>query len=449
MIGDGVGERGGKNVDDIVDERVDETISRRACIIGGGPAGLMAAEVLSNAGVLVDVYESMPTLGRKFLRAGLGGLNITHSEPFAQFCKRYGDNQSIMQPYLDKFSPDALREWVHALGIETFVGSSGRVFPKEMKAAPLLRAWVHRLRNAGVQFHFKHRFIGFSERGDLRILDESSIARQNENAGESETGVKEILVSPGAQPVVLALGGASWPQLGSTGEWLEWLAARGVAVAPWQSANCGFDVDWSAHMREKFAHAPLKSVAITFADLDGVSETRQGEVLIRDYGIEGSLIYAFSRRIRDYLNIQGEATFTLDLQPAVALEKLTAELSRPRGSKSMSRILDGVFNHNALKRALLYEVVSREQMNDAAVLAQFIKALPVTVRATRPIAEVISSAGGICFEGLDDNLMLKNMPGVFVAGEMLDWEAPTGGYLLTGCFATGARAGYSALARLG
>lgn len=392
---------------------------KRVAIIGGGPAGLMAAEVLIRAGASVDVYESMPTLGRKFLRAGLGGLNITHSEPFKTFCSRYGDRRSQMQPFLDSFPPDALREWVHGLGIETFVGTSGRVFPTEMKAAPLLRTWVHRLRNEGVRFYHNHRWIGFDGDGLLCIANRT----------------EEFTIKPDA--VILALGGASWPQLGSTGTWVSWLQERGVEIAPWQSANCGFDVNWSAHMREKFVGAPLKAVSLTFTGLDGFTETKAGELLIREYGIEGGLIYSFSKNLREYINAHGEATFTLDLLPGRSDERVLNELSRPRGSKSMSRYLQKCLGDNALKRTLLYEILSKEQMDDPSTLANYIKALPITVRRTRPIEEVISSAGGVCFGALDENLMVKALPGIFVAGEMIDWEAPTGGYLLTGCFGTG------------
>lgn len=411
-------------------------------IIGGGPAGLMAAEVLINAGVEVDVYEAMPTLGRKFLRAGLGGLNITHSEPFNTFCARYGDKQSHLQQYLDAFPPESLRQWVHELGIETFVGSSGRVFPTEMKAAPLLRAWVHRLRSAGVQFHHNHRWLGFEE--------------NLQGAGENLKQIRSVLrmanatgeFSLDAETVILALGGASWPQLGSNGTWAPWLQERGVEMAPWLSANCGFDVAWSAHLREKFPNSPLKSVALTFTDLDGISESKQGEILVSEYGVEGSLIYAFSRRLRDYLNVHGSATFSLDLLPAHSLERVVAEISRPRGSKSLSRHLQSCLKIDGLKSALLYELLSREEIADPATLAKYIKELPITVRSTRPLAEAISTAGGVCFDSLDQDLMLKALPGIFVCGEMIDWEAPTGGYLLTACFATGLRAGQGALRRL-
>ncbi len=410
-------------------------------IIGGGPAGLMAAEVLVNAGASVDVYEAMPTLGRKFLRAGLGGLNITHSEPFDQFCTRYSDKQNLLQSSLDAFPPDALRHWVHELGIDTFIGTSGRVFPTEMKAAPLLRTWVHRLRSAGVSFHHSHRWLGFD--GDsLRMTNEASKSNGSSKSNES-SGSSEFSINP--KCVILALGGASWSQLGSTGAWLPWLQERGVEMAPFLSANCGFNVEWSAHLREKFSHSPLKSVALTFTDLNGITESREGEILISDYGVEGSLIYAFSRRLRDYLSVHGQATFTLDISPGKSLARVTADLARPRGSRSMSRHLQACLGDNALKRALLYEVLSREQMEDSVVLAKRIKALPITVRSTRPIAEAISTAGGVSFDSVDENLMLKVLPGIFVAGEMLDWEAPTGGYLLTGCFATGRQAAAGAL----
>jgi len=406
---------------------VEDITGAKVIVIGGGPAGLMAAEVLARAGVSVDLYESMPTLGRKFLRAGLGGLNITHSEAYEDFCSRYTDKQNQMKVFLDAFPPEALRQWVHNLGIKTFVGTSGRVFPTEMKAAPLLRTWLHRLREEGVRFHLNNSWLGFSDDGALLMESQSE-----------QFALK-------ADAAILALGGASWPQLGSTGTWTPWLQQRGVEMSPWLSANSGFDVAWSAHLREKFAGAPLKSVSLTFTDLNGVSESRQGELLIAEYGIEGSLIYAFSRRLRDYLNVHGQASFNLDLLPGRSAERVLADLSKPRGSRSMSRHLQSCLGDNALKRALLYEVLSREQIADPTILAKYIKALPITVTATRPLAEAISTAGGVCFTEVDQNLMLKALPGIFVAGEMIDWEAPTGGYLLSGCFATGQWAGHGVL----
>ncbi len=395
----------------------------QVAIIGGGPAGLMAAEVLSLVGVQVDVYDAMPSLGRKFLQAGIGGLNITHSEAYDTFCTRYGDRRPQMQALLDRLPPSALRSWVHRLGIDTFVGSSGRVFPTQMKAAPLLRAWLHRLRSSGVRLHVRHRWLGWNADGALRLVNPGG----------------EISIKP--QATVLALGGASWPQLGSDGAWLPWLQARGVEIAPLQSANCGFEVTWSAHLRDKFAGAQLKSVALTFTDALGHTEQRQGEMVISAHGVEGGLIYAFSQRLREYLNVHGSATFTLDLVPGRDAERVLAEVSHPRGSRSVSSHLQSRVGITGVKAALLHEVLSKEQFADAATLAATIKALPITVRATRPIAEAISTAGGVCFNSLDQNLMLTALPGVFVAGEMVDWEAPTGGYLLTACFATGLCAG--------
>jgi uncharacterized flavoprotein (TIGR03862 family) len=404
----------------------------QVAIIGGGPAGLMAAEVLSLAGVQVDVYDAMPSLGRKFLRAGLGGLNITHSEPFNSFCSRYGERQPQLQAFLDRLPPDALRSWVHELGVETFIGTSGRVFPAEMKAAPLLRAWLHRLRSAGVRLHVNHRWLGFNDDGALRLVNLA-------NAANSDSSDAEFSINPEA--TVLALGGASWPQLGSNAAWVPLLQAKGVEVAPLQAANCGFELPWSAHLRETFAGAPVKSVALTFTDLEGRTEQRQGEILISEYGVEGSLVYAFSSRLREYLNVHGSATFTLDLLPGRSSERVLADLSRPRGSRSLSRHLRSSVGIAGVKAALLHEMLSKEHFADLPTLAKTIKALPITVRATRTISEAISTAGGVRFDSLNERLMLNALPGVFVAGEMIDWEAPTGGYLLTACFATGLCAG--------
>ena len=376
----------------------------------------------------------MPTVGRKFLRAGLGGLNITHSEPFDAFCSRYGDRQKYMQNFLDQFTPDAFRSWVHDLGIDTFVGTSGRVFPKEMKAAPLLRAWVHRLRAAGVRFHHNYKWTGFGEDDSLTFEFKSNPREQS----------VEVVSISRADATILALGGASWPQLGSTGSWAQTLIDRGVSVARWQASNCAFDIDWSAHMRERFSHAPLKAVSLTFKDINGITETKQGELLITDYGVEGSLIYWFSKRIRDSINKNGTATFFLDLLPGRTAEKVAKELSKPRGSRSISRHLQTVLGNNALKKALLYEIVHRSKLNDADALAKLIKALPITTNKVHSLEKAISTAGGVSFDSVDSNLMLKALPGVFVAGEMIDWEAPTGGYLLTACVASGRWVGNSA-----
>ncbi|MFA7293455.1 MAG: TIGR03862 family flavoprotein [Rhodocyclaceae bacterium] len=394
-------------------------LASTVAVIGGGPAGLMAAETLSLGGAQVDVYDAMPSLGRKFLLAGIGGLNLTHSEAYETFCSRYGERQPQLQAMLDQFPPNALRDWVHGLGIETFVGSSGRVFPLEKKAAPLLRAWLHRLRSKGVRLHARHRWLGWNDDGSLRLA----------------TPAGECAIRP--QATVLALGGASWPQLGSDGAWLPWLQARGVEIAPLQSANCGFEVAWSTHLREKFAGTPLKSVTLSFTDAQGHSEQRQGEMLISAAGVEGSLIYAFSRPLREHINAHGSATFTLDLAPGRDAARVLAEVSHPRGSRSMSSHLQSRVGITGVKAALLHEALSKTQFADPATLAATIKALPITVRAPRPLAEAISTAGGVRFDSLDQQHMLSALPGVFCAGEMLDWEAPTGGYLLTACFASG------------
>jgi uncharacterized flavoprotein (TIGR03862 family) len=383
----------------------------------------MAAETLSQSGLQVDVYDAMPSPGRKFLLAGIGGLNITHSEDYTAFCSRYGDRQSRLQTMLDRLPPSTLRDWVHGLGIDTFIGSSGRVFPAEMKAAPLLRAWLHRLRGAGVRLHTRHRWLGWEADGALRMAGPSGAFRLRPRA------------------TVLALGGASWPKLGSDGAWVPLLQARNVRIAPLQSANCGFDVAWSAHLREKFAGAQLKSVALMLPGPDGQQERRLGEMVISESGVEGSLVYAFSRPLRERINADGNATFLLDLTPGRSAEQVLAEVSHPRGARSLSSHLKSRLGLGGVKSALLNEILPREQMQDAAALAAAIKALPITVNAARPVAESISTAGGVCFESVDEKLMLRDVPGVFVAGEMLDWEAPTGGYLLNACFATGLAAG--------
>lgn len=402
---------------------------RSVAIIGGGPAGLMAAELLSQAGLAVDVYDAMPSVGRKFLLAGIGGLNITHSEDYARFCERYGPERCFLQNSLDRFTPADLQRWINDLGIETFVGTSGRVFPKEMKAAPLLRAWLHRLRHYGVRFHARHRWQGWHTDGALQFTGPNG----------------DIAIQPNA--TILALGGASWPKLGSDGGWVPLLAKQGIDIAPLQSANCGFDVAWSEHLHNKFAGAPLKSVSIRFTDHQGKTHQRTGECIISQHGIEGSLIYALSRPLRETLSANGSATFYLDLLPDRQADATLDALCH-RGSRSLSTHLKSALGLSGVKTALLYEVLRKDQLADLRTLADTIKALPITTRATRPVAEAISSAGGVRFDSVDEHLMLKGLPGVFVAGEMLDWEAPTGGYLLTACLATGRQAGQGALAWL-
>jgi uncharacterized flavoprotein (TIGR03862 family) len=403
-------------------------MQKKAIVIGAGPAGLMAAETLAAAGVAVEVYDAMPTAGRKFLMAGKSGLNLTHAEAFEQFAGRYGVRRDWVAPWLRGFDADDLRAWARGLGVETFVGSSGRVFPAEMKAAPLLRAWLHRQRAAGVRFHMRHRWLGWDAAGALRFSTPE---------GDKKVGA-------GGTVIILALGGGSWAQLGSDGAWLPWLATRGVAVAPLRPANCGFDVAWSAHFRDKFAGQPVKSVVATFGD-----QQRQGEFVVTQNGVEGSLIYALSAALRDAIEAEGAATLHLDLAPGKTLERLTAEIAHPRGSRSMASHLQSRCGIAGLKAGLLRECTAKEDYAAPAKLAAAIKRLPLKLVAPRPLDEAISSAGGVTAEALDDRLMLKALPGMFCCGEMLDWEAPTGGYLLTACFASGRAAAQGALAWLG
>lgn len=390
--------------------------SFRVAIIGGGPAGLMAAEVLGQAGVNADLYDAMPSVGRKFLLAGVGGMNITHAEDYAAFVSRYGERAGDLRPLLDAFSPDSLREWIHGLGIDTFVGSSGRVFPSDMKAAPLLRAWLKRLRESGVQLHTRQRWLGWDEHGALRIA-----------GPQGETQVE-------ADATLLALGGGSWARLGSDGAWVPLLQNRGIAIAPLQPANCGFEVaGWSEHLREKFAGAPLKTVSLA---LPGEAP-RKGEFVLTATGIEGSLVYALSAPIRNTINRDGAATVLLDLLPDRTLTQVASVLARPQGSQSMAKHLHRQLKLDGVKAALLRELTDATTFQAPQALAAAIKALPIRLVRPRPLDEAISSAGGVPFEELDEGLMLRRLPGVFCAGEMLDWEAPTGGYLLTACFASG------------
>ena len=399
-------------------------ITAHVAIIGGGPAGLMAAEVLSQAGIHVDVYDGMPSVGRKFLLAGVGGMNITHSEAYPAFLSRYAERAPQIAPLLRGFDADALCQWIHELGIETFIGSSGRVFPTDMKAAPLLRAWLKRLRDSGVVIHTRHRWLGWDASGALRIASPQG----------------EISVNPDA--TLLALGGGSWSRLGSDGAWMLPLEQRGVDLAPLQPSNCGFEVQaWSELMVSKFAGAPLKNIAIGLND----DIPRLGECVITATGIEGSLIYALSAPIREEINRYGAAVIHIDLLPGRPVDKLQAALSKPRGSRSMAKHLHSQVGIDGVKAALLRELTDAETFADPALLARAIKALPLPLVKTRPLDEAISSAGGVTFEAMDERLMLKALPGVFCAGEMLDWEAPTGGYLLTGCFASGRAAGLGML----
>nr|WP_298164066.1 TIGR03862 family flavoprotein [uncultured Pseudomonas sp.] len=396
----------------------------RVAIIGGGPAGLMAAEVLASAGVKVELYDAMPSVGRKFLLAGVGGMNITHSEAKPAFLARYGQRREEIAQLLAEFDADALRAWIHGLGIDTFVGTSGRVFPSDMKAAPLLRAWLKRLRELGVTMHTRHRWLGWTAEGALRIASPAG----------------ELAVT--ADATLLALGGGSWARLGSDGAWVPLLQARGVTIAPLQPSNCGFEVTgWSALLRDKFAGAPLKNVSLRLDD----ETPRQGEFVLTANGVEGSLVYALSAAVRERIAQQGSATLYLDLLPQSSPAKLQAALSKPRGSHSMAKHLHRQTGIDGVKAALLRELATPEQIKDPAQLAAVLKALPLTLVKARPLDEAISSAGGVPFEALDARLMLKRLPGLFCAGEMLDWEAPTGGYLLTACFASGRAAGLGIL----
>ncbi len=403
-------------------------MTARAFVVGGGPAGLMAAEVLAQAGVAVDLYDAMPSVGRKFLLAGKGGLNLTHSEPLAPFIARYGTAREHVATWLEALGPQALRDWAQALGIDTFVGTSGRVFPSDMKAAPLLRAWLHRLRAAGVWLHMRHRWTGWAD------------AVRGGHALRFESPAGEVIVH--ADAVVLALGGASWARLGSDGAWVPLLAERGIGIAPLRPSNCGFDVArWSDHLRTKFAGAPLKNVALRCGGF-----AQRGEFVLTETGIEGSLVYAASATLRDAIEAHGAAVAEIDLLPERSAEFVHAEVARPRGSRSLSTHLKSRLGLDGAKAALLHELLPRETFADPAALAAVIKALPITLVAARPIDEAISTAGGVRLDALDDRCMLTHLPGVFCAGEMLDWEAPTGGYLLTASMASGRVAGAGAAA---
>lgn len=422
---------------------------KKVVVVGAGPAGLMAAEVLSCAGVQVLLFDAMPSIGRKFLLAGKGGLNLTHAEPADLFASRYGSRRSQLEALLKLMDASQVRAWATSLGIDTFIGSSGRVFPTDMKAAPLLRAWLARLRHPKsgppVKFFMRHRWTGWHQ------SDPSASERGNGTSPtwldfDTPQGPMEVQ----ADAVVLALGGGSWGRLGSTGVWVPWLQARGVAVAPLRPANCGFDVKkgWSDHFASRFAGQPFKSVAITFRNAQGAEFARKGEFVATATGLEGSLIYAASALLRDEILAKGSATLHLDLLPDMPFERVLTEVKHPRGSRSLSSHLKSRLHLDGIKAGILHELLDKAQISDPVQLARAIKALPITLTAARPIEEAISSAGGVLFEAMTDRLMLEALPGVFCAGEMLDWEAPTGGYLLTACLASGVSAGQGVLAYL-
>jgi len=411
-------------------------------IVGAGPAGLMAAEVLSAAGIEVHLFDAMPTVGRKLLLAGIGGLNLTHAEPLPAFKARYGARAADCGRWLDAFGPQALRDWAAGLGIATFVGSSQRVFPRDMKAAPLLRAWLQRLRHPAsgvpVRFHMRQRWSGH-----LQPLAPSTAPPGYCLHLQGPQGQTEVH----ARAVLLALGGASWPRLGSDGAWMPWLAQHGVALQPLRPSNCGFDVavgarlGWSAHLQQRFAGAALKGVLLRFTDANGQAFERRGECVLTQTGLEGSLIYAASAQLRDGIEAAGRVRIALDLKPDWSRNRLQAELERARSGQSLGTLLRKRLGLTPAQVALLHEVLPPAQRHDPAQVAATLQNLPLELVAPRPIAEAISSAGGVALEGLNDALMLQPLPGVFCAGEMLDWEAPTGGYLLTACMASGRVAG--------
>ena len=421
------------------------SLAVEVAIVGGGPAGLMAADVLSQQGVSVHLFDAMPSVGRKFLLAGRGGLNLTHSEAATAFLARYGERQSEVGRWLGLMDAQGVRDWAHGLGIDTFVGSSGRVFPLEMKAAPLLRAWLHRLRHPAsgvpVQFHMRHRCLGWQ--GQDLVFERSA---------------DEPPLSVQARATVLALGGGSWPRLGSDGAWLAWLMQQGVAVKALKPANCGFDVmgrdgqGWTEHFRTRFAGHPLKSVALTVPATGAPGAqarfARKGEFVVTETGVEGSLVYAASAWLRDDLEAQGQAQPCIDLLPDKSLDQVRSAVLWPRGSRSWSSHLKSRLALDGVKLGLLHELCPVDIWAQPEALAARIKCLPVPLKRPRPVAEAISTAGGVDLAGLSDGLMLKNKPGVYCAGEMLDWEAPTGGYLLTACLASGVQAAQGVLANL-
>ncbi|WP_298609296.1 TIGR03862 family flavoprotein [uncultured Thiothrix sp.] len=397
-----------------------------AAVIGGGPAGLMAAEQLTQAGFAVDLYDAMPSVGRKFLLAGIGGLNLTHSEDFASFIARYAERATELEPYLQAFSPEALRQWCNDLGVETFIGSSGRIFPKEMKAAPLLRAWLSRLKTQGLNLYPRHRCLGLSPTQEWLF--------------QTPTG----LIAKQYPVTVLALGGASWKKLGSDGAWVDWLGKQQIPINPLRPANNGFLCAWSDYLKS-LAGSPVKPVSLSFTDLAGNLETRQGEFIITEQGVEGSLIYAFAARLRDCLEQRGSASFYLDLCPHQTQVQLAGILAKRSSKKTLGSFLKTQLKLDTIKTALVFEKLDRTQAPTADYLAQLLKNLPISISGITPLDEAISTAGGIEFAALTPDLMLKGLAGVFCAGEMLDWEAPTGGYLLTACLATGKQAGLGAV----
>ena len=385
-----------------------------AMIIGAGPAGLMAAERLAKAGHQVTIYEAMPSAGRKFLMAGKSGLNITHSEDLETFLSRYGRSRARLEPHLRTFGPEHIRQWCAGLGVETFVGSSGRVFPTAMKASPLLRAWLRRLDGLGCKIHYRHYWTGWDDAGNALFTTPNGTVQAT------------------ADITILALGGGSWKRLGSDGKWMNILQATGIKCNPFKPANCGFVVNWTQHLIDKCAGQPVKAVTLSAG-----SQTIRGEFVISKTGIEGSAVYAISAPLRDQWLQTGSATVPLDLSPDRDLADVTARLAKPRGKNSLGNHLRKTLGLDATKTALVFEFTPRETLNDPTKLAETIKALNIPITRPRPLDEAISTAGGVAWEELDENFQLIKRPGTYCLGEMVDWEAPTGGYLLSGCLASG------------
>lgn len=401
---------------------IKETKDKTIAIIGGGPAGMIAAERLISPGYTVNLFDAKPAVLRKFLVAGKGGLNLTKAEPFESFLSKYGKYADQLKPHLQKFGPKEIIDWAHQLGITTFTGSSNKVFPEKMDAVELRRAWINRLKNLGIQFFLNHRWLGWDANKDILF------------------STKQGTSSYTADAVILALGGASWPKTGSDGNWSEILTKEGILIEPFKPANCGFEVGWSDHFREKFAGTPVKPVVVYFSPTDGISHQQRGEFIITRYGVEGSLIYAFSSQIRDELIKNKHATIHLDLAPEWSQQKLESRLAKPRGSRSFASHIYKSIGLHGVKMGLLWEFLPKNLISDPVQLAKQIKSLPLPLVAPRPIEEAISTAGGVSFQEVSAALMLIKKPGIFCAGEMLDWEAPTGGYLLTACFSTGVAA---------
>jgi len=401
-------------------KNVSDTCSYKIAIIGAGPAGLMAAQVLSDAGYAPTVFDSKLSAGRKFLQAGRGGLNLTHSEDSTLFQSRYFEAKTFLQPALKTFNPSDMRYWAENLGFETYIGSSGKVYPLDKKSAPLLRAWLQRLKANKTQFKMKHELVAYSK---------------NMWQFQTPDGLKEYSFDG----VILALGGASWPHLGSTGSWVKILAEKGLIITPLKPANMGFNVNYSKIFKEKFSGTPLKNVELSFTDIDGKLHSKLGELLISEYGVQGSLIYNYSKLLREKIELQTPLTVNLDLFPHRTLSKLQEQLSGKRGKQSLSAFWKRL-GLSGVKASLLREVLAKNSLNEPLVVAQTLKKFPFQLESFRPIEEAISTAGGLAFENLDKDLMLKKFPGVFCVGEMLDWEAPTGGYLLTGVMAQGKQA---------